>query len=51
MRNYEVIIVGAGPSGCAAAVQLSNLDPHLAERTPVARQSSVSASKALRGWP
>jgi len=30
MRDYEIIIVGAGPSGCASAIQLSNLDPDLA---------------------
>jgi geranylgeranyl reductase family protein len=32
MRNYEVIIAGAGPAGCAAALELSNLDPNLAGR-------------------
>jgi len=30
MPRYEVIIAGAGPSGCAAALQLSKLDPNLA---------------------
>jgi len=32
MHNYEIIIAGAGPSGCAAALQLSNLDSDLAGR-------------------
>ena len=32
MHNYEIIIAGAGPSGCAAALQLSNLDSDLASR-------------------
>jgi geranylgeranyl reductase family protein len=30
MDTYEIIIVGAGPSGCAAALQLHKLDPDLA---------------------
>jgi geranylgeranyl reductase family protein len=32
MHNYEIIIAGAGPSGCAAALQLCNLDSDLASR-------------------
>lgn len=30
MPDYEIIIAGAGPAGCATALQLSNLDPELA---------------------
>ena len=30
MPNYEIIIAGAGPSGCAAALQLCSLDPGFA---------------------
>ncbi|HEY0322037.1 MAG TPA: FAD-dependent monooxygenase [Pyrinomonadaceae bacterium] len=32
MLNYEIIIAGAGPSGSATALQLTNLDPGLASR-------------------
>jgi geranylgeranyl reductase family protein len=32
MQEYEVIIAGAGPSGSAAALQLTNLDPDLADK-------------------
>jgi geranylgeranyl reductase family protein len=32
MLDYEIIIVGAGPSGSATALQLTNLDPQLAGR-------------------
>lgn len=32
MHNYKIIIAGAGPSGCAAALQLAKLDPNLTSR-------------------
>ena len=32
MFTHEAVIVGAGPSGCAAAIELANLDPTLAGR-------------------
>jgi menaquinone-9 beta-reductase len=32
VQDYEIIIVGAGPSGCATALELTNLDPALASR-------------------
>ena len=32
MLNYEIIIAGAGPSGSAAALHLTKLDPGLADR-------------------
>jgi menaquinone-9 beta-reductase len=32
MHNYDVIIAGAGPAGCAAALQLHKLDPYLVSR-------------------
>lgn len=32
MREYDVIIVGAGPSGCATAIELANRDQTLAPR-------------------
>lgn len=33
MRNYEIIIVGAGPAGSATALQLASLNPGLAPET------------------
>lgn len=32
MQQYDIIIVGAGPSGCATAIELANLDQTLAPR-------------------
>lgn len=32
MFTHEIVIVGAGPAGSAAALELANLDPGLAER-------------------
>lgn len=32
MLDYDIIIVGAGPSGCSSALELANLDKGLAER-------------------
>lgn len=32
MQDFDIIIVGAGPSGCATALELTNLDPKLANR-------------------
>lgn len=32
MLNYEIVIAGAGPSGSATALQLTNLDPTLASQ-------------------
>lgn len=32
MHDFEIIIVGAGPSGCATALELINLDPSLTSR-------------------
>jgi geranylgeranyl reductase family protein len=32
MSSHDIVIVGAGPAGCASALELANLDPSLAER-------------------
>jgi len=32
MKEYDAIIVGAGPSGCSTAIELANLDPSRANR-------------------
>jgi menaquinone-9 beta-reductase len=32
VQSFEIIIVGAGPSGCATALELTNLNPELANR-------------------
>jgi geranylgeranyl reductase family protein len=32
VQDFDIIIVGAGPSGCATALELTNLDPRLANR-------------------
>jgi flavin-dependent dehydrogenase len=59
MQNYEFIIVGAGPSGSAAALRLSKLDPALASRIllidkaffprPKLRAGAISAD-GVRVW-
>ena len=33
MNEYDIIIVGAGPAGSAAAIQIANQNPDLAKRT------------------
>lgn len=32
MSSHDIVIVGAGPAGCASALELVNLEPTLAER-------------------
>jgi menaquinone-9 beta-reductase len=32
MQEYDIIIIGAGPSGCATAIELANRDQNLAPR-------------------
>jgi geranylgeranyl reductase family protein len=49
MLNYEAIVVGAGPSGCAAALQLSNLDPNLAGRVLLLDKAVFPRTKLCAG--
>ena len=49
MPNYEVIIVGAGPSGCAAALELSNLDPELVESVLLLDKAAFPRTKLCAG--
>lgn len=49
MLDYEVIVVGAGPSGCASALQLSNLNPHLAGRVLLLDKAVFPRTKLCAG--
>lgn len=49
MRNYEVIIAGAGPSGCATALELSTLDPNLAGRVLLLEKAVFPRPKLCAG--
>lgn len=49
MHDYEVIVAGAGPSGCAAALHLSNLDPGLAGRVLLLDKAVFPRKKLCAG--
>jgi menaquinone-9 beta-reductase len=49
MPSYDVIIAGAGPSGCASALELSNLDPDLAGRILVIDKAVFPRAKLCAG--
>lgn len=49
MLDYEIIIVGAGPSGSAAALQLANLDPELAQQVLLLDKAIFPRSKLCAG--
>ena len=49
MFNYEVIVVGAGPAGCSSALQLLNLDPHLAGRVLLLDKAVFPRAKLCAG--
>lgn len=47
--TYDLIIIGAGPAGCAAAVQVANLAPALARRTLVLDKARFPRVKICGG--
>ena len=49
MTKYEIIIAGAGPSGCATALQLSNLDPNLARQVLLLDKAVFPRAKLCAG--
>lgn len=49
MLDYEIIIAGAGPSGSAAALQLTNLDPGLAGRILLLDKAVFPRTKLCAG--
>lgn len=49
MLNYEIIIVGAGPSGSATALQLTNLDPALASQILLLDKAVFPRTKLCAG--
>jgi flavin-dependent dehydrogenase len=49
MPSYEVAIVGGGPSGCAAALELANLDRNLAGHVLLLDKAVFSRHKLCAG--
>lgn len=49
MSEYDIIIVGAGPTGSAAAIHLANRAPHLAARTLVLDRAIFPRKKLCGG--
>lgn len=49
MSSHDIIIVGAGPAGCASAIELANLDPSLAERVLLVDKAIFPRSKLCAG--
>jgi geranylgeranyl reductase family protein len=49
MKDCDILIVGAGPAGSAAAIQIANLDPALARRTVVIEKASFPRPKLCGG--
>lgn len=49
MQDFEIIIVGAGPSGCATALELANLDAGITSRVLLLDRSSFPRPKLCAG--
>ena len=49
MSEYDIIIVGAGPAGSAAAIQIANRNPDLARRTLVIEKATFPRPKLCGG--
>jgi geranylgeranyl reductase family protein len=49
MTDCDILIVGAGPAGCAAAIQIANRNPDLARRTRVIEKAVFPRHKLCGG--
>lgn len=49
MEEYDIVIVGAGPAGSAAAIQIGNLSPETARRTLVLERAVFPRAKLCGG--
>ncbi len=49
MKEYDIIIVGAGPAGSAAAIQIANHAPEVAQRTLVLEKGVFPRHKLCGG--
>lgn len=49
MQSFDIIIIGAGPSGCATALELTNLDPDLANRILLLDKAIFPRAKLCAG--
>ncbi len=49
VKEYDLIIVGAGPAGSAAAIQTANTDPNVARRTLVLEKGVFPRHKLCGG--
>lgn len=49
MQEYEIIIVGGGPAGCATALKLASLNPALAAQTLLLDKAVFPRSKLCGG--
>lgn len=49
MNEYAIVIVGAGPAGCAAAIHLANTHPDVARRTLVLEKAIFPRPKLCAG--